>query len=106
MTIDEGLNELARQQYPGTVNVVDAVMAQVRLHPYLRPIHRVRTWQKVLSSSVAAVVLALLVSVTVMRIQAYNDAGIGTMISQVHDYSYYGTVDEVAVNPIECIYEE
>ncbi len=106
MTIDEGLNELARQQYPHQVDVVQAVMAQVRQHPYLQPVRRVQTWQRVVSSSVAAVLLALVVSVTVVRIQAYNEAGIGSMIAQVQDYNYYGSVEEAAMNPIEYIYEE
>lgn len=107
MTIDEGLNELARQQYPYSVDVVQAVMAEVRQHPYLQPVRRVQPWQRVLSSSIAAVMLALIGFGTMMRIQAHNDAGIGSMIAQVQDYNYYGsTVEDAALNPIEYIYEE
>ena len=106
MTIDEGLNQLARQQYPHTVDVVQTVMSQVRQHPYLQPVHRVHTWQRITSSAVAAVLLAIVVSTVVVRIQANNEAGIGSMIAQVQDYGYYGsTVEEPALNPIECIYE-
>ena len=106
MTIDEGLKELARQQCPHDVDVVDGVMAQVRQHPYLQPRHKVVAWQRVVSSSVAAVVIALVVGITIVRIQAYNDAGIGNMIAQLQDYDYYGAAEEPALNPIECIYEE
>ena len=106
MTIDEGLKELAAMQYPHQVDVAQAVMAQVRQHPYLQPVRRVQPWQRVVSSSVAAVVVALIASVTVIRIQASNEAGIGSMIAQVQDYGYYGSVEEAAVNPIEYIYEE
>lgn len=106
MTIDEGLQELARQQYPRRVDVVEGVMAQVRQHPYLRPVRQVRTWQRIASSAVAAVLLALVVSTVVVRLQANNDAGIGSMIAQVQDYGYYAaTVEESALNPIEYIYE-
>ena len=38
MTIDEGLKELAAMQYPHQVDVAQAVMAQVRQHPYLQPV--------------------------------------------------------------------
>ena len=106
MTIDEGLQELARQQYPRKVDVVEGVMAQVRQHPYLQHVHRVHTWQRIASSAVAAVLLAIVVSTVVIRVQASNDAGLGSMIAQVQDYGYYGSaVEEPALNPIECIYE-
>lgn len=106
MTIDEGLNELARQRYSHTVDVVEGVMTQVMMHPYLQPVHRVSTRGRWLTSSVAAVIVMAVVGVAAFRIQANNEAGIGSMISQVQDYDYYGTaVEEAALNPIECIYE-
>ncbi len=106
MTIDEGLNQLAAMQYPHRVDVVDGVMAQVRQHPYLQPVHSTNTWRRVAMSSAAAVLLVVVVGGVVARVQASGDDGIGSMIAQVQDYNYYGTVEEAAVNPIEYIYEE
>ena len=107
MTIDESLKELASQQYPHQVDVVDAVMSQVRQHPYLRPVKRMRVWQQALSVAVAAAIVALVVNVVVVNMQAYDETGIGNMISQVHSYDYYGSsIEEYAPNPIEYLYEE
>ena len=106
MTVDEGLKELARQQYPHNVDVVQSVMAQVRMHPYLQPRRQVATWQRIVSATMAAAIVALLVNLVVVNLRSYDEDGIGYMISQVHDYNYYGSSVEEAVNPIEYIYEE
>ena len=106
MTIDEGLNELARQSCPRSVNVVPQVMAHVSQHPYLQSVRRVQVWQRLGWPAVAAAVVCIVAGAAIMRMNAYDEAGIGNMISQVHDYSYYSTVDQAAVNPIEYLYEE
>lgn len=108
MTVDEGLKELARMDYPREVDVVDGVMAEVMKHPYLRPVHRtVQPWQRIVSTTVAAAVVALVVNVVALRMNSYDEAGIGSMISQVHDYEYYGsTIEDGAVNPYEYLYNE
>ena len=101
MTVDEGLNELARQRCPQTVDVVQAVMARVSAHPYMRRTQRGR----VLPYAAAAAVVGIVGTGIVARHD--NNTGIGSMVAQVQDYSYYGsTVEEAAVNPIEYIYEE
>lgn len=106
MTVDEGLKELARQQYPHQVDVVQGVMAQVSQHPYMQPRRQVAVWQRVVSTAVAAAIVALLINVVVVNVRSYDEDDIGYMISQVHDYNYYGAVEEAADNPIAYIYDE
>ena len=106
MKVDEGLRELASVgEYPRQVNVVEAVMAEVGKHPYLRPVRQVQPWQRIVSTTVAAAIAALIVNVLVIRTQTYDEAGIGTMIAQVQNYDYYGsTIEDGAVNPFEYLY--
>ena len=107
MTIDEGLQQLAQLEYPRKVDVVDKVMATVSERPYLRPIHKVQPWQRIVSTTIAAAIVALIVNVIVIRNAQYDEVGIGNMISQVHDYNYYGfSVEQQAVNPIEFLYDD
>lgn len=106
MMIEETLEQLAALQYPKKVDVVGCVMAEVGKKPYLRPVHRTVRWQRI--SAVAAVAAVVLVAVNVLTVHTrnYDEAGIGSMIAQVNDYSSWGTVEEAALNPIEYFYEE
>lgn len=105
MKVDDGLKELAQMEYPRKVNVVDAVMAEVGKHPYLRPVHHVQTWQRIVSTTVAAAIALLIVNVVVVRTQTYDEVGIGAMIAQVQNYDCYGsTIEDGAVNPFEYLY--
>lgn len=105
--IDELLKQLAAEKYPHQVDVVDSVMTQVSIRPYMHPVRRVQSWQRWTSGAVAAVITLLAVNLTVSRIQSNDNEGIGYMIAQVQDYNYYGSaVEEQAVNPIEYLYEE
>ena len=106
MTVDEGLKELACQQYPHKVDVVQGVMSQVSAHPYLQPRHHVAVWQRVVSATMAAAIAVLIVNFLVVNIRSYNEDNISYMISQVHDYNYYNAVEEAAENPIAYIYDE
>jgi len=107
MTIDEGLKELARLEYPAKVDVVDKVMAEVSKQPYLRPVRKVQPWQRIVSTSIAAAIVALIVNIVVIRTANYDEDSIGNMISQVNEYDYYGySVEEQAINPIEFLYDE
>ena len=106
MTIDQTLEQLARQQYPGKVDVVDRVMAQVEQHPYLQRVTPQRFgWQRFSAIAAAAVVALLAVNVVFFH-NAYDDDGIGSMIAQVNDYSSWNSVEYAAVNPIESLYDE
>ena len=107
MTVDEGLKELARTNYPGRVDVVQGVMAEVMKHPYLRPVRRVQPWQRIVSTTVAAAIVAVVVNTVAVRMNTYDEAGIGSMISQVQSYEYYGTtIEDGAVNPYDYLYGE
>lgn len=110
MNIEEQLQILSRQTYPKQVDVVDAVMAQVRQKPYLMPVAETRTksgrttlWRTVALTAIAAV--AALVVINVGAFRSYDVEGIGSMIASVSDYDYYSTV-ESAANPIEYLYDE
>lgn len=108
MTVDESIKELAALRYQGKVDVVESVMAEVSKHPYMRPVRKaVQPWQRIVSTTVAAAIVALVVNVVTVRMHSYDEAGIGSMISQVHNYEYYGsTVEDCAENPIEYFYNE
>ena len=108
MTVDESIKELAALRYPGKVDVVESVMAEVSKHPYMRPVRKaVQPWQRIVSTTVAAAIVALVVNVVTVRMHSYDEAGIGSMISQVPNYEYYGsTVEDCAENPIEYFYNE
>lgn len=104
MNIDEQLQILSRQTCPRQVDVVDAVMAQVRRKPYLRPVRRTAVWRGVALTAVAAA--ATLVLFNVASFRSYNEEEIGDMMAFVSDYDYYSYSVESAANPIECLYEE
>jgi hypothetical protein len=104
MNIEEQLQILSRQTCPKQVDVVDAVMAQVRQKPYLQPAHRTTLWRTVALTAVAAV--AALVVLNIGAFRSYDEEGIGSMIASVSDYDYYSTVESAATNPIEYLYED
>ena len=106
MTVDEGLKQLAAMEYPRRVDVVQGVMAEVSKRPYLRPVRKVvQPWQRIVSTSVAAAIVAVVVNVVALRTNNYDEAGIGSMIAQVQDYEYYdATIENGAVNPLDYFY--
>lgn len=106
MNIDEQLKELSRQTCPRQVDVVDAVMAQVRQHPYLMPARKTKAvlWRRIALTAVAAV--AALVVLNISLRPSYNEEQIGDMLAYVSDYDYYSSVEEPAVNPIEFLYDD
>lgn len=103
MNIDEQLQELKNQTCPRQVDVVDAVMAQVRQHPYLVPVHRKVVWRRV-ALTAAAAVAALVVTNIAFR-PSYNEEQIGDMMAYVSDYQYYLPVEDMVENPIEFLYD-
>ena len=107
MNIDELLNEIGNQRYPHQIDVVDRVMAQVASKPYLQPVHRRNSWQRISAAIAAAAVLLLVVlNVAVFNSSRIDDEGMGLMIAQYNDYSQWNTVEEVAENPYDYFYEE
>ena len=115
MNIDEQVQELARQTCPKQVDVVDAVMAQVRQHPYMinnslgdtatqSSGHRKVIWRRIALTAAAAAVAVVVFNISLRP--SYNEEQIGDMVAYVSDYDYYSSVEELAANPIEFIYED
>ena len=114
MNIDEQLQELSQLTCPRQVDVVDAVMNEVRQHPYLMPNvemrqaassrHRKVVWRRIALTAVAA--MAALVVINLSFRPSYNEEQIGTMLAYVSDYDYYLPVEELAENPIEFLYDD
>lgn len=109
MNIEEQLQELKSLRYPKEVDVVDAVMADVRQHPYLMPATAKKAttkkvvWRRIAMTSAAAV--AALVAINISLRPSYNEEQIGDMLAYVSDYDYYAPVEDMAVNPIDFLYE-
>ena len=104
MNIDEQLQELKNLRYPKEVDVVDSVMAEVRtLKPAAKPMIRPVVWRSAALTAVAAV--AALVVMNISFRPSYDEEQIGNMLAYVSDYDYYVPVEDVAVNPIEFLYE-
>ena len=105
MTIEKQLQELAQQTCPKQVDVVDAVMAEVRQRPYLQPAShapyacRPATWALTAAAAVAAIVIINISSPTC------DEQQLSTMIARVSDYNYYSSVEAAAENPIEFLYD-
>lgn len=106
MNIEQTLEQLSHLRYPRQVDVTEGVMAQISQHPYLRPLHRSHLWRRVSLAVAAAVVALVLFNIAFVRSRSYDVEGMGSMMAQVNDYSSWYTVEEVAVNPIEYLYED
>ena len=99
MTIEKQLQELAQQTCPKQVDVVDAVMAEVRQRPYLQPAsHAPYAWLR-RPATWAAIVIINISSPTC------DEQQLSTMIARVSDYNYYSSVEAAAENPIEFLYD-
>lgn len=106
MNIDQTLEQLKQLNYPKQVDVVDKVMAQVSQKPYLRPVQHRPLWTRIVATAAAAAVALLLVNVLSITLRSYDEAGMGNTLAQLNDYGSWGSVEEVALNPYESLYEE
>jgi anti-sigma-K factor RskA len=90
MNIDEQLQELSRQTCPKQVDVVDAVMAQVRQHPYMinnslddtaaqSSDHRKVIWRRIALTAAAAAVAVVVFNISLRP--SYNEEQIGDMVA-------------------------
>lgn len=104
MNTEQLLKELSQQTCPREVDVVDAVMAQVRQRPYLMP-RRNTTLVRRIALSVAAVAAVAIIAVPALMPRSDNDAQLDDMFAYVQDYDYFYHV-ESAANPIEYLYED
>lgn len=104
MNIDEQLEQLARMEYPRQVDVVDRVMAQVTT-PSVIPMPPHRSLRLPLSAA-AAVAILLAVGLPLLHTHSFDNEGLGNSIAQLNDYNSWNTIEEVAMNPYEYLYEE
>ena len=95
MTIEQQLDELACQEYPKKVDVVDRVMAEVEKKPYLRPVNNRVNWQRISVIAAAAVVALVAVNVVVFNTGSLDNGSQGLPIAQDNDWN---TVEEEAVD--------
>lgn len=109
MTEDIFLQQLRDMRYPGDIDVVNAVMEQVRNKPLLftQPKQAGR-FRKILAGAAACAALAVAANVAHLYTRDYNEAQIGDMMAEVYDYhADYGsiTADYYDLGAVEAIYE-
>ena len=102
MNIEEQLKDLSRQECPRQVDVVDAVMAQVRQKPYLIRRQGNPVWRRVALTATAAA--AALVVVNVATPRSYDEDQIGSMLAFVSDINYYMPVESAAADPMDSYF--
>ncbi len=90
---------------PKEVDVVDAVMAEVRQHPYLMPRRRNVLLRRI-ALSAAAVAAVAIIAVPALLPRTYDEQGIGEMIASVQSYDYYSHVESLAEDPIAYLYDD
>ena len=111
MTLEEQLQQLSQQACPCQVDVVDAVMAHARQHPYLitrkaSSARKTFRFAPIAYSSAAAVLILFVVNFTLFRPRTYNDDSISSMLAYVSDYDYYAPVESAALDPHTYLYDE
>lgn len=111
MNIDQTLEHLSHLQCPRQVDVTDRVMEQVMQRPYLQPQYPTRKnraplLRRIGIVAVAASLALVVLNVAVVYTRPYDEESMESTIAQLNDYSSWNTVEEVAVNPYEYLYEE
>lgn len=106
MNIDQTLEQLSHLQCPRQVDVTDRVMEQVMQRPYLQPVHHRHILRNIGIVAAAASLALVILNVTTIYTHSYDDEGLGSMIAQVNDYSSWNSIEEMAVNPYEYLYDE
>ena len=108
MTETDILQQLRDMRYPGTIDVVDPVMQQVRNKPLLTPKHNTPQRIRRYSTAVAAcLILAIGINVTLLFTRNYDEAQISNMIADVYNYhADYGNMTEAGfgVGLVESLY--
>lgn len=105
MNTEQLLQELAGVEYPRQVDVVDAVMAEVRKRPYLMPKRRNVVLRRI-GLSAAAVAAVAIIAVPALMPKGGSSEPMGDMLASVQSYDYYAAIESAALNPIECLYDE
>lgn len=87
MTDEDLIQQLRDMHYPGRVDAVDAVMAQVANRPLLAPAPpRPRRWIRYTSAAAACALLAVGVNMALLLGRQYDSQSIGSCMAEVYDY--------------------
>lgn len=109
MTEDIYLQQLRDMRYPGDIDVVDAVMEQVRNKPLLvpQPSKTIRL-RRIVASVAACAAIVLAINLTHLYTRDYNEAQIGDMMAEVYGFydDYGSTADYYEMGAVELLYEE
>lgn len=107
MTDEILIKQLREIEYPGQVDVTDAVMLQVRKTPIMAMSRR-HTWRRVSVAAVASLALIFGINVALIYSRDYNVNQIGCSLAEVYDYhADYGlnVESEYSLGFIESLYE-
>ncbi len=102
------IQQLREINYPGQVDVTDAVMQQVRQRPILAPSRKTVRWKQISWGIAACVVLFVAINITTLFTKEYNVSQIGNSIVELYDYQdQYGSHEGgyYSVGVIESFYE-
>lgn len=99
MTEDTLIQQMRDMRYPGQVDVVDAVMAQVSNRPILSPVAlRAQRWHRAAMAAAACALLAVGINMTVMQTRHFDVKSISGCLAEVYDYhsdyTYESAADE------------
>ena len=96
MNIDQLMQQLAALRCPRQVDVVEDVMQEVSLRPYMMKTPAARRWRTAGIAAAAAALIAVAANVVFANLQQRDDDGIGAALTQVNDYSSWNAVEELA----------
>lgn len=100
MTEDTLIQQMRAMNYPGKVDVVDAVMAQVADRPLLAPAYaRAQRWRRAAIAAAACALLAVGVNMVLLQTRQFDSGAIGGCLAEVYDYrADYGYYENAVVD--------
>ena len=110
MTDEDILQQLRELNYPDKIDVVDAVMAQVRNKPLLVPQPKRVSFQRWAVAVAACFVLAVTVNVSILFLRDFNEPQLSKDIAMVYNYTdAYNSIssdDSYDFGLVEYLYDE
>lgn len=110
MTDEDILQQLRELNYPDKIDVVDAVMAQVRNKPLLVPQPKHVSFQRWAIAVAACFVLAVTVNVSILFLRDFNEPQLSKDIAMVYNYTdAYNSIssdDSYDFGLVEYLYDE
>lgn len=101
------IQQLRDINYPGAIDVADAVMRQIGGKPLLVPQRHFR-WGRISAGVAACAVLFVGINITRLFTHEYDLAQISTALTEVYDYHAdygYGNESYYSLGSIEALYE-